>query len=127
MLGAEYVELPELLRESDFVSLHCPLTEQTYHMIGEKELHSMKPTAILINTARGPVCDEEVLARALQQGIIRGLRWMYSPGNRKPTVRCFHARMVILTPHIATFTRDAFVKMNNMAAQSIIDWLEAEG
>lgn len=46
MLGAEYVELPELLRESDFVSLHCPLTEQTFHLIGEKELHSMKPTAV---------------------------------------------------------------------------------
>lgn len=127
MLGAEYVELPELLRESDFVSLHCPLTEQTYHMIGEKELHSMKPTAILINTARGPVCDEEVLARALQQGIIRGAAvdvFPREPETDSPLLSCEN---VILTPHIATFTRDAFVKMNNMAAQSIIDWLEVEG
>ena len=126
MLGAEYVELEQLLRESDFVSLHCPLTEQTFHLIGEEELGKMKASAVLINTARGPVCDEAVLAKALQQGKIRGAAvdvFPREPETDSPLLSCEN---VMLTPHIATFTRDAFVKMNNMAAQSIIDWLDME-
>ena len=126
MLGAEYVELEQLLQESDFVSLHCPLTEQTFHLIGEEELEKMKASSVLINTARGPVCDETVLAKALQQGKIRGAAvdvFPCEPETDSPLLACEN---VMLTPHIATFTRDAFVKMNNMAAQSIIDWLDIE-
>src|SRR5207247_2105512 len=64
-LHVTYVDQPQLLAQSDFVSLHVPLTAQTRHLIGSPELALMKPTAILINTSRGPVVDEEALAEAL--------------------------------------------------------------
>ena len=62
-LGAKYVGLTELLQECDYISLHCPLTEETRHLIGRRELEKMKKTAILINTARGPVVDERRFMR----------------------------------------------------------------
>src|SRR5262249_58900305 len=67
-LGAEYRDLEDLLRESDFVSLHTSLTPQTRHLINAARLALMKPTAVLVNTSRGPVIDEQALARALPQG-----------------------------------------------------------
>ena len=70
--GVEYRELDDLLRESDFVTIHCPLTKETHHLISERELSLMKPTAILINTSRGPVVDEKALVLALQKGKIAG-------------------------------------------------------
>ena len=70
--GAEPAELNALLRESDFISLHCPLTPETTHLIGERELRLMKPTAILINTSRGPVVDEAALVQALQEHRLTG-------------------------------------------------------
>jgi glyoxylate reductase len=70
--GVEYRELDDLLKESDFVTLHCPLTKETHHLIGKGELDLMKPTAILINTSRGPVVDEKALVSALKKGKIAG-------------------------------------------------------
>ncbi|MGE5588218.1 MAG: NAD(P)-dependent oxidoreductase, partial [Clostridia bacterium] len=70
--NAEFRELADLLRESDFVSLHVPLTESTYHLISGAEFDLMKRTAILINTSRGPVMDEKALVRALKAGKIAG-------------------------------------------------------
>jgi hypothetical protein len=64
--GVEYQELPDLLRESDFVTLHTSLSEETFHLISEKELSLMKPSSYLINTSRGPVIDEKALYRALR-------------------------------------------------------------
>ncbi len=73
MKGVEYRELDELLKESDFVTLHSPLTKETHHLIGKRELDLMKPTAILINTSRGPVVDEKALVSALKKGKIAGV------------------------------------------------------
>ena len=70
--GIHYVELPELLRESDFISLHCPLTDETRHMIDEEAISLMKPGAYIINTARGALIDEKALIRALEEGRIAG-------------------------------------------------------
>jgi len=70
--GVKYWELDDLLSESDFVTLHCPLTKETYHLIGEREFDLMKPTAIFINTSRGPVVDEKALVFALKKGRIAG-------------------------------------------------------
>ena len=75
-LGASWYPLEELLREADFVTLHVPLTPHTLHLIGSRELELMKPSAYLINTARGPVVDEAALVTALRQGQITGPAWM---------------------------------------------------
>ena len=69
-LGARRVELDELLAQSDFISLHVPLTDATRHMIGSREFGLMKPNAVLVNTARGPVVDEKALVQALKEGRI---------------------------------------------------------
>ena len=74
-LGVTLVDLPTLLAEADIVSLHCTLTDETRNLIGEKELRRMKPTALLINTARGEVVDEEAVARALGEKWIAGAAW----------------------------------------------------
>ncbi len=96
------VGLDELLSTSDFVFLHCPLTKDTYHLIGERELRLMKPTAILINTARGPVVDEPALVRALTEG------WIAAAGldvveqePAAPDNPLFKLENTVITPHTA--------------------------
>ena len=106
-LGGKYVDLETLLKSSDFVSLHVPLTDQTRNMIGEKELKMMKKTAVLINTARGAVVNEEALIRALQEGWIAGacldVYWREPLGDHVLT----KLSNVILTPHIGASTEEA--------------------
>ena len=72
LFGMQYVDMPTLLGESDYVSLHVPLTPETHHLIGKSELETMKTTAILINAARGPVVDPQALYQALNSRIIAG-------------------------------------------------------
>jgi D-3-phosphoglycerate dehydrogenase len=101
-LGATLVDLPALLAESDVVSLHASLTDETRGLIGEKELRRMKPTAILVNTARGEMTDEEAVARALGEGWIAGaaidafVREPLGPGS---PLRDVDPERLILTPH----------------------------
>ncbi|UCC63991.1 MAG: lactate dehydrogenase [Anaerolineae bacterium] len=107
-LGVEYLELDELLEVSDIVSLHVYLSERSKKMIGERELGLMKPTAILINTARGAVVDEEALYRALRDGKIRGAgldAWTQEP--TPPDNPILQLDNVVCTPHMATATVDA--------------------
>ena len=94
--------LDELLASSDFVLVHCPLTQETFHLIGERELRRMKPSAILINTARGPVIDEPALVRALTEG------WIAAAGldvleqePPAPDNPLFKLSNTVLTPHVA--------------------------
>jgi D-3-phosphoglycerate dehydrogenase / 2-oxoglutarate reductase len=100
--GVTPATLDEVLAQADFVLLHCPLTEQTYHLIGERELRQMKATAILVNTARGPVVDEPALARALTEG------WLAAAGldvleqePPDPGNPLLQLENVVLTPHTA--------------------------
>jgi len=105
--GARYVDLDELLRESDFVTLHIPLTPQTRHMIGRRELDLMKPTAVLINTSRGEAVDEVALAEALRKGKIAGACldvYEREPPKDSPLLKL---PSVILTPHIGASTIEA--------------------
>jgi len=101
-LGAALADLDTLLAESDVVSLHASLTDETRGLIGEKELRRMKPTAILINTARGEMADEEAVARALNEGWIAGaavdafVKEPLGPGN---PLRAVDPERLILTPH----------------------------
>jgi phosphoglycerate dehydrogenase-like enzyme len=101
-LGVTLVDLPALLAEADIVSLHCTLTEETRHLIGEKELRRMKPTALLVNTARGEVVDEEAVARALNEQWIAGAAVDAFVKEPLPADHCYRnidPERLILTPH----------------------------
>ena len=109
-LGVQPADLPRLLAESDVVSLHCPLTPETHHLIGAEQLRAMKPTAILVNTARGPIVDEAALVEALHTGVIAGAGLdVYEHEPRlHPGLR--ELENVVLLPHVASAgvaTRDA--------------------
>lgn len=105
ILNAQYVDLETLLKNSDFVSIHTPLTPQTRGLIGEKELRLMKPTAYIINTARGPVVDEEALCKALREGWIAGAGLDVFIKEPLPLDNpLIKMENVILTPHIGTYT-----------------------
>jgi D-3-phosphoglycerate dehydrogenase len=101
-LGVTLVDLPTLLAEADIVSLHCTLTEETRHLIGEKELRRMKPTALLVNTARGEVVDEEAVARALTEQWIAAAAvdaFVQEPLPAEHPYRTVDPERLILTPH----------------------------
>jgi phosphoglycerate dehydrogenase-like enzyme len=101
-LGATLVDLPTLLAESDVVSLHASLTDETRGLIGEKELKSMKPTAVLVNTARGEMADEEAVARAIGEGWIAGAAvdaFVKEPLGPGSPLRDADPERLILTPH----------------------------
>ncbi len=122
-LGAKKVELIELLENSDFVSLHCPLNESTHHLIGHKELEHMKPTSYLINTARGPVVNEAALYTALKENWIEGAALDVFENEPALYPGLAELENVILTPHIASATREARIQMAVMVANNIVDVL----
>ncbi len=115
-LNATRVDLDTLLKESDFVSLHVPLTPETKHIIGASELQKMKSTAHIINTARGPVLDEAALAAALKAGTIAGAG--LDVYEAEPTIHpaLFECENAILLPHIGSATHSTRNKMAEMAA-----------
>jgi glyoxylate reductase len=112
--------LDELLRESDFVSLHPLLTPETRHMIGERELAMMKPTAYLINVARGPVVDEAALVRALQNNVIAGAALDVFENEPLMAPGLAECRNAILVPHIASGSQDTRDRMAVMAATNVV-------
>ena len=125
-LNAKKVELSQLLKESDFISLHLPLTEKTYHIIGEKELKMMKKTAVLINTSRGPVVDEKALIKALKN------KWIFGAGldvyEHEPeiTEELKKLENVVLQPHSASATVNSRTQMAMMAAENMIAGLKGK-
>ena len=117
--------LQDLLRMSDVISLHVKLTDDSYHLIGERELTLMKPNALLINVARGPVIDTDALVRALNNGHLGGAAIdVYDqepPPTNHPLLKCEH---VILTPHCADMTPEGVDLLNEGAVDNIIAFLE---
>jgi glyoxylate reductase len=103
-LGGQWVELGQLLRQSDFVSLHVPLTAETRHMIGSQELAMMKPTAYLINTARGPVVDEAALVQALRKGRIAGAGLDVYENEPRVSPGLKATGKTVLLPHLGSAT-----------------------
>ena len=106
---AKSISLEELLRTSDFISIHTPLTDQTYHMIGKDELDMMKSTAYLINTARGSVVDEDALAEALENNVIAGAGLDVFGGHHEPPPKdskLLKLSNIVLTPHIGGATKE---------------------
>ncbi len=117
-LNATRVSKEELLRESDFVSLHVPLLPQTYHLIGAAELQMMKPTAVLINTARGPVVDEAALADALEKKTIWAAGLDVFEAEPKVHEKLLRLENVVLAPHIASASVATRRRMSMMAAEN---------
>lgn len=120
---AIYAGMDQLLEKSDFVSVHVPLLPSTHHLIGEKEFKKMKPHAILINTSRGPVVDEHALVRALKEGWIWGAGIDVFEEEPKMAEGLAELSNVVVTPHIASATREARMEMARLAAQSVVDVL----
>jgi glyoxylate reductase len=117
-LHAEFVDFDRLLRESDFISLHVPLLPETRHLISRDAFGKMKPTAYLINTARGPVVDEAALIEALEQKKIAGAALDVYEHEPKVHPALVSRRDVILAPHIASASVETRTKMAVMAANN---------
>jgi phosphoglycerate dehydrogenase-like enzyme len=118
----KYVSLDELLAQSDFVSLHAALTPETRGLIGEAQLRKMKPTAFLINTARGALIDETALARALKERWIAGAALDTFTVEPLPAAHPLrNAPNLLLTPHLASFARETGERVSLTAAQAIVD------
>lgn len=118
--GGRYVDLDTLLKESDFVSLHVPLSPRTKHLISDRELKLMKKSAILINTSRGPIVDEEALVRALKEGEIWGAGLDVYEREPEITPGLAELKNVVLCPHIASATEETRTKMGLMAAENLL-------
>lgn len=121
----ERVELDELMERSDFISVHCPLKKETEGLISETELSLMKKNAYIINTARGPIIDEDALIGALKTGRIAGAA--LDVFREEPLPKGSELRKldnIILTPHAAFFTRDALKRLGDISISNIRDYFE---
>lgn len=121
-----YKPLETLLKESDIVSIHVPLTKETYHLLGKAQLSLMKKGAYIINTARGPVIDEEALVKAIKDGTLAGVG--LDVFEREPHIHpgLLELNNTVLTPHIGTTTLETRTAMAKMAAQNLIAALEGK-
>ena len=124
--GVEYRELPNLLQESDFVTLHVNLTPDTHHLIGPQELNLMKPTAYLINTARGPAVDETALVEALKRRQIAGAGLDVYENEPQMADGLAECNNIVLLPHLASASRQTRDKMATMAATNALALLKGE-
>ncbi|HNY64113.1 MAG TPA: 2-hydroxyacid dehydrogenase [Deltaproteobacteria bacterium] len=129
LLGVEYVELADLLRLSDIVSLHVPLTGATANLLGRDELNAMKPTSYLINVARGGIVDEQALAEALSAGRIAGAAvdvFSEEPVPPENPLLGLPEDRVLLSPHVAGVSNEAAGRIINMATENIARVLKGE-
>ncbi len=126
-LGVRFVERDDLLRKSDVVSLHLPLSPDTRRFFGEREFRLMKPSAIFINTARGDVVDEEALVCALREGWIAGAG-LDVFGAEPPHLDnpLFGLKNTVLTPHCATGTRDSIIEKTRAACENFLRVIAGE-
>ena len=124
---ATYADLPTLLQSSDFVSLHVPLTAETRHLIGPEELSLMKPTAILVNAARGPVVDAPALYQALKNGTIAGAALdVTDPEPIPPDDPLLTLGNLVVVPHLGSATVATRTRMALLAAQNLVAGLRGE-
>ena len=125
-MGVEYMSLEDLLQQSDIVSLHVPLCDETRGLIGEKDLALMKPTAMLVNTARGPVCDISAVGRALIESRIAGAA--FDVFEKEPPLPIDHLLLstnrCLVTPHVAFATEESFAARADIVFGHVDDWLK---
>lgn len=126
-LNVQKVELDELLKISDFVSVHVPLVEKTKHLISVREFQLMKETAVIINTARGPIIDEQALIQALQEEWIRGCCLDVTETEPLPPDHILRTMdQVTLTPHAAWYSNSAFIEIREKAIKNVLDVYEGK-
>ncbi len=125
--GIMFLSLESVLKESDYVSVHAPLTSETRGMIGERELNIMKPSAFLINVSRGPLIDEDALIKALQDKRIAGagldVMCKEPPESDNPLL---HMDEVVVTSHVAFYSEEAQQELQRKAAQKLVRALSGE-
>ena len=126
VLGVRYVDLQTLLQQSDFVSLHVPLTSETQHMIGPQELEAMKPSAFLINSSRGPVVDEGALLTALHEKKIGGAGLDVYENEPVLTPGLGLLDNVVLLPHMGSATEETRRRMGAMAVENMVAGLKGK-
>jgi len=114
-----------LLGRVDILSLHCPLTDKTRGLMGDKQLRMMKPTALLINTSRGPVIDEAALIDALKNGRLAGAGLdTFAEEPTDPKNPLIFLDNVICTPHVSVLTEEAMARMGTAAANNIVGYIQ---
>lgn len=125
--NVQRVALDELLAECDYVSLHVPLSEETKHLMGREQFVRMKPTAYLINTARGGLVDHEALAAALSNGEIAGAALdVQEPEPPDLSQPPYNDPRVIVTPHAAFCSEESLAELRRRAAEQVVDWLSGK-
>lgn len=125
--GAECVSLDELLAQSDFVTLHTYLSDETYHLIGREEFAKMKPTAVLVNTARGPVVDPDALNWALRSGKIAAAALDVTEPEPIPRDSpLLSLKNIVIAPHIASASKATRLRMAQMAVDNLLAGLQGE-
>ncbi len=125
-LNVTYVSFEELLSKSDFISLNAPYTPETHHIIDEKALSTMKPSCILINTARGALIDEYALVNALKYGVIRSAGLDVFEFGDHPLPELIKLGNIVMTPHIGTQTSSARFEMAQAVSNNIIGFIEGD-
>jgi D-3-phosphoglycerate dehydrogenase len=126
-VGAKLVDLETLLKESDVITIHTSLREDTFHLIGERELKLMKKSAFIVNTARGAIIDEKALVKALKESWIAGAALdVFEEEPPKPDNPLLKMDNVIVTPHVASFTCEAFQREAFMAAEEVLAVLQGK-
>lgn len=126
LAGAHRVDFETLLAESDIISLHCPLNDESFHLIDEAALNRMKPTAILVNTARGPIVDEDALVGALRAGRIAGAGLDVFENEPRVHPGLFELDNVVMAPHLGSATRGTRQAMARMCVEAVQAALDGE-
>lgn len=122
--GIELKSLDAVLKESDFISIHCPLNDSTRHLIGEKEFKKMEKKPLLINTSRGPIIDEKVLIQALKEGLITGAGLDVLEKEPPDSVNPMLAmENVILSPHVGFYSEESISELKRRTAKNVSDVL----
>lgn len=122
--GIQLKDFDTVLRESDFISVHCPLNDSTRHLIGEKEFKKMEKKPLLINTSRGPILDEQALIQALKAGLVSGAGLdVLEKEPPEPDHPLLTMENVILSPHVGFYSEESISELKRRTAQNVLDVL----
>ncbi|EMF46728.1 D-3-phosphoglycerate dehydrogenase [Planococcus halocryophilus Or1] len=125
--GVQKMELDKIIREADYLSVHVPLIKDTFHLLNGERFSQMKKTAVIINTARGPIIDEKALVEALEKGVIAGAALDVTEDEPiEKDSPLLNMSNVIITPHSAWYSEEAMVELRQKAANNIVQVLSGD-